>query len=101
MAEGGLLLPLALVPLAFGINLGAVLVAGLRQVEIIAGWIVGAVAGERPVARPLHDLDVGIFFRDFAAHLVEVFHFDAEMIETGLAAATPRNERHADIAVAD
>src|ERR1700689_1463502 len=101
MAEGGLLLPLALVPIVLGIDLGAVLVAGLRQVEIIAGWIVGAVAGERPVAGPLADFDVGIFFRAFAADLVEVFHLDAEMIEAGLAAAAPRNERHADIAIAD
>ena len=75
--------------------------AGLRQVEIIAGRIVGAVAGERPVAGPLDDLDVGIFFRDLAADLVQVLHLDAEMIEAGLAAAAPRNERHADIAVAD
>src|SRR3984893_13069259 len=101
MAERGFLLPVALVPITFGIDLRAVLVAGLRQVEIIAGWIVGAVAGERPVAGPLDDLDVGIFFRDFAADLVEVFHFNAEMIEAGLAAAAPRTEGHDDIAVAD
>src|SRR6202795_4221169 len=106
MAERGFLLPLTLVPIilvpiTFGIDLGAVLVAGLRQVEIIAGRIVGAVAGERPVAGPLDDLDVGIFFRDLAADLVEIFHLDAEMVEAGLAAAAPRNERHADIAVAD
>src|SRR4029077_6679563 len=101
MAERGLLLPFAPVPISLGIDFGAVLVTGLRQVEIIAGRIVGAIAGERPVAGPLDDLDVGIFFRDFAADPVEVLDFDAKMIEAGLAAAAPRNERHADIAVAD
>ena len=61
-----------LLPLALGIDLGAVLVALLRQVEIVAGRIVRAVARERAVAGPLHDLDVGIFLRYLLAHLVEV-----------------------------
>src|ERR1700726_759848 len=101
MAERRFLLPCAHVPITRGIDLGAVVVAGLRQVEIIASRIVRAKARERPIAWPLDDLDVGIFLRHLAADLVQILHFNAEMVETGLAAAAPWNERHADIAVAD
>ena len=60
MAEGVGLLPFALVRLVLGVDLGAVLVPRLRQVEIIAGRIMGAVAGERTIARPLDDLGDGL-----------------------------------------
>src|SRR6516162_1100827 len=95
MAEAGFLLPFSL-----GIDLGSVLVTGLREVEIVAGWIMRAVARKRPVARPLDDLDVGIFPGYPVTDPLEVRNLDAEMIEPGLASATPGNERHAEIAVA-
>src|SRR5262249_60728270 len=93
--DGGVLFPLAL-----GIDLGAVLVPLLRQVVVIAGRVVRAVARERAIAGPLHDLDVGVFPRDFLAHLVEVLHLDAEMIEAGLAAAAAGDQGHAGVAIA-
>src|SRR3954454_23391810 len=96
MAERRLLLPFVL-----GVDLGAVLMPRLRQVKVGAGRIVGAVAGERPVARPLHDLDVGILLRDLGTDFIEVLDLDAEMVEAGLAAAAAGDQRHAEIAVAD
>src|SRR3954452_18677555 len=96
MAEGRLLLPFVL-----GVDLGPVLMPRLRQVEIVSRRIVRAVAGERPVARPLHDLDVGILLRDLGTDLFEVLNLDAEMVEAGLAAAAAGDQRHAEIAVAD
>src|SRR5262249_3076019 len=54
----------------------------------------------RAIAGPLHDLDVGVFPRDFLAHLVEVLHLDAEMIEAGLAAAAAGDQGHAGVAIA-
>src|SRR5262245_5656710 len=96
MAEGRILLPFAL-----GIDLGAILVSRLREVKIIARGVVRAIAGERPVARPLHDLDVGIFLGDLGADLVEIRNLDAEMVEASLTAASARDQRHAEIAVAD
>src|SRR5262245_63563090 len=96
MAEGRILLPFAL-----GIDLGAILVSRLRKVEIIARGVVRAIAGERPVARPLHDLDVGIFFGDLGADLVEIRNLDAEMVEARPAPAPAGDQRHAEIAVAD
>src|SRR5262249_31392966 len=56
VADGVVLLPLAL-----RIDLGSVLVALLRQVEIVAGGVMSTVTGKGPVAGPLHDLDVGVF----------------------------------------
>ena len=96
MAEGRVLLPFVL-----GIDLGAVFMSGLRQVEIVARGIVRTVAGEWPIARPLHDLDVGILLRDLGAHLVEVLDLDAEMVEARLATAAAGDQRHAEIPVAD
>src|SRR5262249_33967182 len=90
-----------LLPFALSVDFGTVLVTLLGEVEIVAGRIVGAVARERTVARPLHDLDVGIFLGHLVAHLIEVLDLDAEVIEAGLAAAAARDDGHADIAVAD
>src|SRR5215470_7737544 len=59
-----------LLPLALSIDLGAIFVTGLRQVEIVARGVVRAVTRKRPVTRPLHDLDVGIFLGDLAADLI-------------------------------
>jgi hypothetical protein len=89
-----------LFPPALGIDLRPIFVSGLRQVEIVACGVVRAVARERPVARPLHDLDVGILLGDLLADLVEVVHFDAEMVEARLAPAAARDQRHAEVAVA-
>src|SRR3954465_9594819 len=96
MAEGRLRLPFVL-----GIDFGAVLMSRLRQIEIVAGRVVRAVAGERPVARPLHDLDVGILLRDLGTDLFEVLDLDPEMVEARLAAAAAGGQRHAEIAIAD
>src|SRR5215510_4106158 len=96
MTEGRFLLPLAL-----GIDLGPVFVSGLRQVEVVARGVVRAVTRKRPVTRPLYDLDVGIFLGDLAADLVEILHFDAEVVEARLAPPAARDQRHAEIAVAD
>src|SRR5262247_3974687 len=68
-------------PLALGIDLGPIFVTGLRQVEVVARGVVRAVTRKRPVTRPLYDLDVGIVLGDLAADLVEILHFDAEMVE--------------------
>jgi len=76
-------------------------VSRLGQIEIVTGRVVRAVAGERAVAGPLHDLDVGILSGDLVAHLVEALDFDAEMIEPRPAPAAPRDQRHAEIAVTD
>src|SRR5262249_23673087 len=96
MTEGRFLLPLAL-----GIDLGPVFVPGLRQVEVVARGVVRAVTRKRPVTRPLYDLDVGIFLGDFAADLIEILYFDAEMVEARLAPAAARDQRHPEVAVAD
>src|SRR3954454_4723172 len=96
VADGGVLLPLAL-----GIDLGAVLVALLRQIVIVARRVVRAVARKRAIAGPLHDLDVGVFVRDLLTHLIEVLHLDSEMVEAGLAAAAARDQGHAGVAIAD
>src|SRR5215470_3723379 len=90
VADRGVLLPLAL-----GIDLGAVLVPLLRQIVIVAGGIVRAVARKRAVAGPFHDLDVGVFLRHRLAYFLEVLHLDAEVIEASLAAAAARNQGHA------
>src|SRR5215213_3952215 len=78
---------IVLLPFALGVDLRAVLMALLRKVKIIAGRIVRTVTRKRPIAWPLDDLDIGIFFRYLVAHLGEVLDLDTEMIEPGLAAA--------------
>src|SRR3954468_3961140 len=89
-----------LLPFALGVDFRAVFVALLRQVEIVAGRIVRAIAREGAVAGALDDLDVGIFLRDLLAHLVEILNFDPKVIEPRLAAAAARNDRPADITIA-
>src|SRR5215470_931235 len=96
MREAPLLLPGAGL-----VDLGAVLEAGLRQIEIVAGRIVDAECGEWAVARALDDLDLGVFLGYPRTHPLDVLDLDAEVIEPGLAAGHARIDVHADIAVAD
>src|SRR4051812_20248647 len=91
---------IVLLPFALGVNLGAVLMALLREIEIISRGIVRAVARERTVAGPLDDFDVGIFLRNLVADFVEVLHLDAKVVKPRLAAAAARNDGHADITIA-
>src|SRR5262249_2049978 len=90
-----------LLPLALGIDLGTVLVSLLREVVVVSGRVVRAIARERAITGPLHDLDVRVFAGDLLAHLLDILHLDAEVIEASLAAAAARNQGHAGIAIAD
>src|SRR5215831_11797924 len=95
MTEGRVLLPFA-----FGIDFGPIFVSRLRKVEIVARGVMRAVARKRSVARTFHNLDVGILLGDLLADFFEIRHFDAEVIETRLAPAAARDQRHTEVAVA-
>ena len=73
----------------------------LGKVEIIPGRVVRAVARERPIARALHNFDIGIFLRNLLPGLFQALAFDAEMVKPCFAPCSPRDERHPDIPVPD
>src|SRR5215217_3216938 len=99
-AQGEMADRIVLLPFALGVDFGAVLMALLREIEIISRGIVRAIAREGAVAGTLDDFNVGIFLRNLLAHFVEILNFDPKVIEPRLAAAAARNDGHADITIA-
>ena len=87
--------------LLLNVDIAAVRHALLRQIEVIAFRVMGAVGGKRAVRRPLQHGDLGIFLLDAPDRLFDVVDVDAEMMQPGHVTGLAADHGDADIAVAD
>ena len=71
--------PAVLLPSSRFVDFRAVFEADLRQIEILAGWIVNSERRKRAVAGPLNDFDFRIFLGDAFADRFDILNLDAEI----------------------
>src|SRR5262245_55653597 len=84
---------------AFLVDAGPIFHLFVGKIENVSGRVVSADARESSPARPADVLDGGIFFAQARENQLDVFDFDAEVIEARGTARIAKVEIQTDIAV--
>src|SRR5215468_9368949 len=90
-----------LFPLRFNVDVSAIVHSFLREIKVIAFWIMSAESSKGPIRRPFEHSDIGILFLDARDRLLDVIDIDPKVMQPRHITRFPADHGHADVSVAD
>src|SRR5262249_16975386 len=90
-----------LFPLRFNVDVSAIVHSFLREIKVIAFWIMSAESSKGPIRRPFEHSDIGILFLDARDRLLDVIDIDPKVMQPRHITRFPADNRNTDITVAD